>query len=210
MMICPAPADRDAVNLAVYERQQAAAWRGWPMDKCAQDILAYQEIVAHLRPAIIVETGTWHGGSALFWADLCELNGGGRVLSIDVAPQQPLPGHPRLTYLVGDSVAPDTIRAAHDWAAGETGLVILDSDHRTLHVLAELDAYSDLVAESGYLIVEDTNVGGHPVRPDFGLGPYEAVQAWLARTPAFQVDHEVEPFVTFAPQGYLRPVSEHV
>lgn len=195
--------DRDAVNVAVYGCQQASPWRGWVMDKCAQDLLVYQEIIVALRPSIVVETGSWYGGSALFLADMCELVGAGRVLSVDINRPNPAPEHPRLMFLEGDSADPATVQAVHEWAAGETGLVILDSDHSMLHVLAELDAYRDLVRPRGYFVVEDTNVNGHPVRPDFGPGPAEAVNVWLDRTDSFLTDLEIEPFVTFAPAGYL-------
>lgn len=198
--------ERDASNRDVYARQAAATWRGYPMDKCAQDLMVYQEIITALRPAIIIETGSWYGGSGLFFADMCELAGTGRVLSVDkVVPQQTaLSQHPRLTFLGGDSADPETVATVHAWADGATGLVILDSDHSAAHVLAELDAYHDLVGMGGFLIIEDTNVNGHPVRPDFGPGPGEAVQAWLAGHPTFARDADAEPYITFAPGGYLR------
>lgn len=206
--------ERDASNMDVYARQASSSWRGYPMDKCAQDVLVYQEIIMALRPDIIIETGTWYGGSGLFFADMCELVGAGRVLSIDKGTEPypltqrlaQLPQHPRLTYLTGDSADPATVAKAHAWADGATGLVVLDSDHSASHVLAELEEYHDLVSVGGFLIVEDTNVNGHPVRGDFGLGPWEAVQAWLgvADHPAFVPDADVEPYITFAPGGYLR------
>ena len=195
---------RAAVNEAVYNHQASIPWRGVIMDKCAQDLVAYQSIIAILKPDIIIETGTWFGGSALFFADMCELNGHGQVLSIDVGPQQPLPDHDRLTFLFGDSKDPATVARANDWAGGKTGMVILDSDHSKAHVLAELDAYADFVGLGHYLVVEDTNVNSHPVRPDFGHGPWEAVAEWLPRAVAFAIDAGVEPYVTFAPSGYLR------
>lgn len=197
--------ERDAVNLKVYLSQRSSPWRGFLADKCAQDLLVYQEIIAGVRPDIILETGSWYGGSGLFFADVCDLIGWGQVLSIDRANPQPyLPQHPRLTFLGGDSVAPEIIAQVHEWTAGATGLVILDSDHERSHVLAELEAYHDLVSLGSYLIVEDTNVNGHPVRSDFGPGPWEAVEEWLESHPEFVKDADSEPYVTFAPGGYLR------
>lgn len=199
---------RDAVNAAVYHNLTVSAWRGSPMDKCPTDLLVYQEIIAALRPSIIVETGTWYGGSALFLADMCELNGCGRVLSVDIAAHGPLPKHPRLTFLCGDSIDVETVAEVTSWANGEQGMVILDSAHEVAHVAAELDAYHHLVDFGQYLIVEDTNINGHPVRPELGPGPAEAVAAWLPHHPSFAVDSVAEPYVTFAPGGYLHRSTE--
>ena len=87
--------------------------------------------------------------------------------------------------------------------------VILDGDHRAETVRWELDRYSDLVPLGGYLIVCDTHFNGHPIAPDFGPGPWEAVEEFLA-SPAgagFVRDREVEPLFTFNPGGYLRRVK---
>ena len=196
-----------SANKSVYEHQQAATWRGVPMDKCAQDVMVYQELLYAWRPQVIIETGSWAGGSGLFFADMCYLYGRGKVLSVDVNPPSPPPAHPLLTFLGGDSVDVETVRRVKAWADGRTGFVVLDSAHEKAHVLAELDAYSQFVGVGDYLIVEDTNINGHPVRPELGPGPAEAVAEWLARTPEFVVDSQVEPYITFAPGGYLRRIA---
>jgi len=84
-------------------------------------------------------------------------------------------------------------------------LVLLDSDHSKDHVLAELRAYSGFVTAGSYLIVEDTNIGGHPVSTDAGPGPMEAVDEFLAENRTFAIDESKEKFfLTFNPRGYLR------
>ncbi len=55
---------------------------------------------------------------------------------------------------------------------------ILDSDHCMNHVLAEMKLLRPLLSTGDYLIVEDSNINGHPVLPTFGPGPYEAIEAY--------------------------------
>jgi cephalosporin hydroxylase len=87
----------------------------------------------------------------------------------------------------------------------ETVLVVLDSDHSYDHVLAELRAYAPLVTSGSYLVVEDTNINGHPVYEHFGPGPMEAVEDFLKENDAFAVDVTREKLLlTFNPRGWLR------
>jgi cephalosporin hydroxylase len=68
--------------------------------------------------------------------------------------------------------------------------------------------YSRFVTPGSYLVVEDTNVNGHPSFPAHGPGPWEAVQEFLASTDAFEVDRNCERFLlTFNPGGWLRRVK---
>jgi cephalosporin hydroxylase len=65
-----------------------------------------------------------------------------------------------------------------------------------------------MVTEGSYLIVEDTNVNGHPVFQLHGAGPMEAVEKFLQETKEFSADREREKFfITFNPKGYLKKVS---
>jgi cephalosporin hydroxylase len=84
-------------------------------------------------------------------------------------------------------------------------MAVLDSDHSYEHVLKELEAYGPLVTPGCYMIVEDTNVNGHPVVPDHGSGPAEAVETFLNESAFFDVDRDRERLLmTFNPGGYLR------
>lgn len=84
-------------------------------------------------------------------------------------------------------------------------MVVLDSDHRASHVLQELDSYSRLVTPGCYLVVEDSNINGHPVLAGWGAGPMEAVHSWAPRHPEFRVDRSREKFLlTMNPEGFLK------
>lgn len=180
-------------------------WLGTQTQKCPLDLWIYQEILHELRPAAIIETGTASGGGALFLASLCDLLGRGEVITVDIEERR-RPSHPRLTYVSGSSTAPEVVARVKELVGDRAPvLVILDSDHSRTHVLEELQRYAPLVTSGSYLIVEDTNVNGHPVLPDFGPGPMEAVEEFLATSGEFSVDAGREKFMlTFNPRGFLR------
>lgn len=186
---------------------QNTRWMGRRLLKCPLDLWQYQDMIHELRPDVIVETGTADGGSALFLAHMCDLVGHGRVVTVDIDhPRERLPDHPRITYITGSSVDPDVLEQVRKEVAGAGAvIVLLDSDHSRDHVRAELDAYQHFVTPGSYMVVEDTNVNGHPVGPRFGPGPMEAVRGFLAGGPPFSVDRGRERYLmTQNPGGYLR------
>jgi cephalosporin hydroxylase len=181
------------------------AWFGTRTQKCPLDLWIYQEILYEVRPTVIVETGTADGGSALFLASICDLLDHGEIVTVDI-DERPRPSHPRITYVGGSSIAPDVVTRVKEFVGDRAPvLVILDSDHTRDHVLEELHAYSSLVTSSSYLVVEDTNINGHPVLPDFGPGPMEALDTFLREDGDFSIDPDREKLLlTFNPRGYLR------
>lgn len=211
--------ETDAFHQAWYGSRHtwsSTFWMGVPTLKNPLDLWLYQEIIVGYRPALIIETGTAFGGSALFCAHVMDLSYrgalSGHVLTIDNAPQSPLPTHPRLTSLTGDALADETLETVRSYVngvpAGRNVLVLLDSDHAEAHVRKELDAYAGFVTPGSYLVVEDTNVNGHPVSPDHGPGPYEAVEDFLAAHPEFSRDPYCEKYIlTMNPNGWLRRVA---
>jgi cephalosporin hydroxylase len=202
-----------AFHRAWYEAEaqtwKTLTWCGVPLLKNPLDLMILQELITTIRPATIVETGSYRGGSALFYATVCAVVAP-RCLIITVDHDADLlVDHPSIFPVPGDSVAPATV--AHVRGLVEVGadhgpcLVLLDSDHSAAHVLAELRAYSPLVTPGSYLVVEDTNLG-HEVVPGFGPGPREALGIWFAEdAPPFEADPHCERLgVTWSPNGWLR------
>jgi cephalosporin hydroxylase len=118
------------------------------------------------------------------------------------------PQHPRVTYLEGSSVDPHIVAQVRSLVKPDaTVLVYLDSDHSCDHVRQELEHYAPLVSVGSYIVVEDTNVHGHPALPGFPAGPMEGLHQFLAGSDAFEIDKRRERFLmTFNPSGYLRRV----
>lgn len=193
-----------------YERAsrtwQNTFWLGAKVYKSPFDLWIYQELIHELKPELIVECGTAVGGSALFFASMCDLVGRGKVLTIDVNAHPGRPSHPRIQYLTARSTAESTIhavtKASQDAAVV---LVVIDSDHTCKHVLEEMHLYAEVVTRGSYLVVEDGIINGNPVLPEFGPGPSEAITQFLAERHDFTVDNSREKFLmTFNPRGYLR------
>jgi cephalosporin hydroxylase len=137
---------------------------------------------------------------------MLDLVGQGEIVSIDIEPNPDRPRHQRITYIEGSSIAADVVAKVTAVAAQKQKvLVILDSDHSRDHVLKEMHAYHELVTPGSYMVVEDTNINGHPVLPMFGPGPMEALNEFMAGNKEFAVDESREKFLlTFNPRGFLK------
>ena len=169
-------------------------WLGVPVAKIPFDLWVYQEILFETKPDLIIECGTAKGGSAYYFACLMDMLGKGQIVTIDVMPFADRPNHPRIKYLAGSSVSEKIVEEVKKHVvSSQSVMVILD--------------YSKFVTKGTYLVVEDSNVNGHPVWPTHGPGPMEAVKKFLEETNQFQVDKSREKFlVSFNPNGYLKRI----
>jgi cephalosporin hydroxylase len=183
-------------------------WLGYKMQKNPLDLLSYHNLIYDLRPDILIECGTWHGGSAYYFATLMDALNHGAVLTIDPWKWDLRPKHPRIYYIGESSVDEKTVALVGQHAVQVPRvMVILDSLHVREHVLKELDFYSPFVTPGSYLVVEDTNIHGHPLRLDLPEGPWEAVHEWLPEHPEFVIDKAMEPPISNCPDGWLRRIK---
>ena len=187
--------------------------------KNPMDLWMLQQIAFEVRPDVVVETGTWHGGSALYWA--YTLNGLGleqsRVVTVDlqeVYHEEGAGSHPlwkkHVTFFKGSSTDEAIVRQIAGIVKGKRTLINLDSDHSRDHVLKELRLYAPLVSPGSYLAVEDTHLDGVPTHPEQGPGPMAAVRQFLAEGGGkdFEQDFSREAMImTSYPGGYLRRKS---
>jgi len=195
----------DEYHRLYYPFFRNTTWLGIIARKCPLDLFVYQDLIFELRPDLIVECGTADGGSAVFLASICELAGHGEVVTIDIRGGD-LPRCPRVSYWQGETLSADVLTRLENLVYGrESVMVLLDDDHTRDHVLEELRAYQRFVTPGSYLIVEDTNINNHPVFPEFGPGPMEAVETFLRESNEFAVDRSREKFfLSFNPGGFLR------
>ena len=82
----------------------------------------------------------------------------------------------------------------------------MDSDHSKAHVLEEMKLLRPVLVTGDYLVVEDSNVNGHPVLPWHGPGPFEAVSEYFEQHPddyIYDTARESKFGFTFATRGFL-------
>jgi cephalosporin hydroxylase len=183
-------------------------WLGQPIWQYPLDAWLLQEVISDLRPDLIVETGTYQGGSALFFAGLCTLLGRGRVISIDVDARETVP-HPRIEYIAGSSTDPEVVaevKARKEELGARQVLIVLDSDHSAAHVRKELEAYAPLVSDGSYVHVQDGMLDHLPRWRRLRPGPAVAIRDFLRAHPEFERDLEVERryVMTAHVSGWLR------
>jgi cephalosporin hydroxylase len=193
---------------------KSTKWLGIPTAQNPNDAWIHQELIVRVKPDFIIEAGTWNGGSAALWATILQqVNPQGRVITIDVkdfvsaAKELPIVKD-KVDFFIGSSIDPAIVAEVEKRVKGKTVMVILDSDHSKGHVLAEMKAYAPLVSKDSYLIVQDSNVNGHPVLANFGPGPMEAINEFLATNDQFRPDADAERLLlTMHPKGYLKRVK---
>ncbi len=186
---------------------------GIPIQKNPCDLWMMQQIIYETKPDVIIETGTFRGGSALFFAHTLEGIGltNSQVITVDIedacheAAELPL-WKKHVQFILGSSTDPNVVEQIRQKCRDKRVLVVLDSVHEMDYVIKELEFYAPLVSPGSYLIVEDTNSDGVPVFPG-SVGPTAALQTFLPSPEGrhFTQDVSREAMVlTFNPGGWLK------
>jgi cephalosporin hydroxylase len=182
-------------------------WLGYPLWQNVLDLWIIQEIIAEVRPGLLIESGTNKGGSSLFFANLFDLMGKGSVVTIDIERMHDL-SHPRITYLIGSSTSGEVVETVRKRAAGSKGpvMVILDSDHSQQHVRCELECYTPLVTPGSYCLVQDGVIDTLSRFRSFRPGPLPAIEEFLRTNQDFDLDEERSKrfLISHHPKGWLR------
>jgi cephalosporin hydroxylase len=191
---------------------KTTSWMGVECWKSVSDMWNYQEILFELKPSLIIEFGTAHGGSALFFASIMRQIGGPfKVFSVDVDHSRLKPTaqrDPDVLFVESRSTVAAIAEHIQRLKSEFPGKIfaILDSDHAMNNVLAEMKLLRPLLSAGDCLVVEDANLNGHPVLPHWGAGPYEAIEAYEHEFPndyTHDVPRENKFGWTFAPNGFL-------
>lgn len=203
------------------------SWFGRPVIQLPEDMIRLQEVLYRVKPDVIIETGVAHGGSLVFHASLCKAMGKGRVIGIDIEirphNRTAIESHELaslITLVEGSSTDPGIVARVRELVgAGETVLVILDSNHSKAHVAAELEAYGTMVTSGSYIVATDGIMKDvHDVprgNPEWKWDhPTAAASEYAARHPEFTLEQPAWPFnesplaanVTHWPGAWLRRI----
>lgn len=189
--------------------RQYTLYHGLRVLKPPFDWVVLGDIIADTKPEIIVEIGSFEGGTALWMAHLVESLGmSTTIIGIDIDSTPTSVKHPQIEWVIGDCLDEGVLRRVTEIADGRRGLVIEDSDHK-YHITRQiLDRYAPLVAMNNYLLVEDTIVEFLNLPPF--PGPLRAANEFIeAQAGKFVVDRSREKYImTYNPSGYLLRVSE--
>ncbi|WP_129633322.1 cephalosporin hydroxylase family protein [Candidatus Oscillochloris fontis] len=204
------------------------SWMGRPIIQIPEDMIRMQEVIYHVQPDVIVETGVAHGGSLIFYASLCKAMERGRIIGVDIEIRPhnrvAIEAHElarMITLIEGSSVDPAIVAHVHSLIKpSDKVLVILDSNHTYQHVLAELEAYHDLVTPGSYIVATDGSMG---ILHDVPRGqpswlhdnPTAAAHTFAQQHPNFVIEQPVWPFnesdltnvITHWPDAWLRRIA---
>lgn len=187
-------------------------YRGIEMQKNPFDLTLYLQLVGSLRPRTVIEIGSWHGASALWFADTLRAHGiDGRVISIDYE-KSPSVEDPLVEFRRGDALALGQVLSDEELASLPRPLLVTEDSRHTIDTcLAVLEFFHPHLQAGEYIVIEDgaLSSGRIPGYEVFADGPNRAVSRFLREHGS---DYEIDTDlcdrygrnVTFAPNGWLR------
>lgn len=135
--------------------------RGCLLLKSADDVMIVQQLLWHLRPATVIELGTFTGGSALWLADMLQvMDIPSQIYSMDITlsniedrvrelkPQN-------VTFLQGDCRKIEETFTAELLKSLPRPWLVIDDAH--VNVYGVLEYFDKFMSTGDYFIVEDTN-----------------------------------------------------
>jgi cephalosporin hydroxylase len=200
-------------------------YMGVPLRKFPEDLRVYEHLLWLSRPDAVIELGTNHGGSALWFRDrLAVLGRYGHhapplVISVDVSTTEATANldaadpnwRDSITLLDGDVREPGVVGEVRSLLPpGARCLVSEDTAHTYETTLAALRGFSQFVPVGGFFVVEDGCVDVEELRPtpNWPRGVIPAIRDWLAGEPGFRVRRELELYGTSSnPEGYLERIA---
>ena len=206
------------------EQHVLDSYHGLAMSKFPEDLRVYDHLLWQAKPDVLIELGTYHGGSALWFADQLRTlahHGGSAepiVVSIDVNIDDAATGlaavdadyADRILLIEGDVTDPALPeRVAALLPADARCFVVEDSAHVHATTRGSLQGFARFVPVGGYFVVEDGCVDVDEMRLDesWPRGVLPALDEWLATDEGrcFAVRRDLELYgISCHPQGFLQ------
>jgi cephalosporin hydroxylase len=182
-------------------------YREIPCVKCPFDYVLYQMLINSVKPDLIIEIGTYKGGSALYYSDLLNLLGGVReVHTIDIESNvdSDLIKNNNNIKLFTEGYQNYDINLISNFS---NVMIIDDGSHTYNDVLNSLNKFSKYVSSGSYFIVEDGVITDLGLDQNFNGGPMRAIDEFLTNND-FTIDRSYCDFfgknATFNPNGFLK------
>lgn len=204
-----------------HKALQQSHYCGISILKNPLDLFIYQEIIYKTKPDIIIEIGTYKGGSAKYLRQILASTHGnelaGMIISID--PNNNCNSNiNNIMYLRGKAATQKMVDDINYIIENNDAwgyklnkkhdiMVIDDGSHTYTDTLANLNIYSQFVSLNQYYIVEDT-ICHHGLNTGPKPGPAEAVNEFLKYCRRFLVDRTCERFgLTYNSGGFLKCIK---
>jgi cephalosporin hydroxylase len=175
-------------------------WKGVLNMKDPFELAIYPLLLWELKPATIIELGSFNGGSAAWLADMLEIQGiDGRIYSFDIDIDRIEASHPRVEFRKADTNNLDSLDLDSLASLPHPWLVIEDAHENVYNVLR---FFGEQMMVGDYFIVEDTN----------GRIKYREFKRFvLEQNDSFLVDTRYTDLfgynVTWNPNAYLKKVK---
>ncbi len=193
-------------RLALHTRD---TYKGRTLAKMPEDLRTYQHVIERTRPDLIIELGTYDGGSALWFADqlqvLCDVQGLS-VITVEKHPRVKIEDPRVLEYRGVDLADKGVIDEIGYLAANRRVMVVEDSAHTYESTLAALNGYGEMVSLDCYFVVEDGVVDEPRLTIWNGGGVQPAITDFLNTELGSRFSrHELAPYgLTTDHHGWLR------
>lgn len=185
-------------------------YRDVPCLKSPIDLAIYMSMLWRERPRTLIEIGSKHGGSALFFADMArifelETN----IVSIDLSPPDTV-ADDRIRFLQGDVMHLGDAFMAHSlFELPRPWTVIEDSAHTKDGCAAALTFFAENLLEGELLVMEDGILTELGMSDRYEGGPNRAIENFFLGQPdVFEIATEYADMfginATYNPNGYLR------
>lgn len=141
------------------ESERDYRWFGEVVLKMPSDLFYLQELLTGMRVQRVLELGKGRGGGAWFLSSILQMQGGGLVVSLDIAPHASATNGSRWTEVeqhdcVGDAMSPETLDLVRGICSAFE-LIVIDLGGDPQRNLRALRLWADLLADGGTVVIED-------------------------------------------------------